>query len=404
MKKLLLWSFILFLSCEQLEAPIGNEHLISLKEAESLAIKSATNSEVASARGRTIGEINISESKTYKDDDNLPLLHVVKFDGSRGFRIISADRQFPPLLAHSDSSTLVEGLPGVSHWFEFVLGYLKKERIILKTQPNEKKQSGIRAQWITFESTGFPFLKREFTQASGRTKILEPNPDQCAPGFHWRVDRLVNTSWGQGGAFNSFFPPSSCSTLCNRIPAGCGAIAMAQIMRLHQWPSGYNYGTMPGYHVSCGALSSGQIEAGRLVNDVANSVNSFSITVNIPFYCSVSTATLPWGIPQGFSQMGYSSGGNYGDFFSSYPTIFSNVLGGYPAIMSGRTSFLGLGSWHIWIIDGIDRYVTPDCQVYEWFRCNWGWNGSNNSDWYWYGNGSYNGYDTDLKTVTNIFP
>jgi hypothetical protein len=422
MKKLLYFTAILLisLSCQVNDNqpnPINGNELdkglfFSLDDAKNIALKGITNGNASVSGARIAGNVKISSAKTYNSDKGNPMFHIIKFADKKGFRVISADKSFVPLFAHSDSGEFDETIPGISQWFNFLAGYLPAEKANLELKQDKKKQDAIKKLWVTFEETGFPFNKKV---KGGRVAIPEPDPNQCTPQSIF-VNRLVNTTWGQGRGFNYYFPPNSCGNTCSREPAGCGAIAMSQIIRANAvngrgGPSGYNFGVMPGiiFGGSCdvNSFSTEELQTGIFVRNVANAVGSFSFTISVPFFCTTSTATYPWGIPSGFSQMGYSNGGNYGDFFPSYGSIVSDIANGYPVIMSGKKGWFGnLNSWHIWIIDGIDRYFSSDCSAYEWFRCNWGWynNNGENDAWYWYGNGNYNGYDTELRAVTSIRP
>jgi hypothetical protein len=51
------------------------------------------------------------------------------------------------------------------------------------------------------------------------------------------VGPLLNTSWGQGRGYNEYCPKDSRSIERNgHVPAGCVAVAMAQIMNYYAWP------------------------------------------------------------------------------------------------------------------------------------------------------------------------
>lgn len=46
-----------------------------------------------------------------------------------------------------------------------------------------------------------------------------------------KVGPLMNTKWGQEGGYSALCP--------NEYPAGCVAIAMAQIEKYHEWPQSF---------------------------------------------------------------------------------------------------------------------------------------------------------------------
>ncbi len=78
-----------------------------------------------------------------------------------------------------------------------------------------------------------PVSQKRYARPPDATKI------QVQPSFG--VDPLLQTSWGEGCFYNAACPVDTAShSTCFHVPAGPGAIAMAQVMNFYQYP---NHGT-----------------------------------------------------------------------------------------------------------------------------------------------------------------
>lgn len=83
--------------------------------------------------------------------------------------------------------------------------------------------------------------KKSKSSSAINGKIDDPCPvDDCGgPTTSIRVGPLINTRWGQGCGYNDFTPSKSRGS-CGHAPAGCGPVAVAQVMRHHR----NRFGTM----------------------------------------------------------------------------------------------------------------------------------------------------------------
>ncbi len=60
------------------------------------------------------------------------------------------------------------------------------------------------------------------------------------------ISPFVLSSWGQYGGYNQSFPlVLNKFNIIDNAPAGCGPIAMGQIMRYYEWPEKYDWSKMP---------------------------------------------------------------------------------------------------------------------------------------------------------------
>jgi hypothetical protein len=50
-----------------------------------------------------------------------------------------------------------------------------------------------------------------------------------------QIGPLLQVEWGQGYPYNKFCPDSGCTNYYGHVPAGCVAVATAQIMSYHQY-------------------------------------------------------------------------------------------------------------------------------------------------------------------------
>ena len=174
------------------------------------------------------------------------------------------------------------------------------------------------------------------------------NPENPS-GLRWGQSRIGNANAPDAGACSS----SENANFCGRFPAGCGPVAMAQVLWHYKPNSRFDYPAMPASSSSstCTFSATGELALAALMRafgDEAGSVYGLAGTCN--------TLTYPSKIPDALRNLGLSSGGN----LSSYtPSLIKNDL--YqrnPVILIGTNSdpaFTGFDQ-HIWVCDGFDEH------------------------------------------------
>lgn len=190
---------------------------------------------------------------------------------------------------------------------------------------------------------------------------------------------LLETEWNQDGAFNDQVP-LSCGN--DEAPAGCVAIAIAQVMYHHNYPDEFDWNAMD--------LTVGTTESARLIADIGQKIG-------MNYDCAGSGAKTK-DIPNllktnyNYSSATYSSNINL-------TTMQSNISGGKPVILSGFSDTVD----HAWVCDG---YISTNMCTYTTirFHMNWGWGGSNDG---WFILENLNpkggkGYYKDKAMVYNI--
>ncbi|MFH1937628.1 MAG: C10 family peptidase, partial [Bacteroidota bacterium] len=155
--------------------------------------------------------IQLTEPSEVSVDGRI-LYYIFNVRNDRGFVIVSADDRVTPLLAYSYTGTYIPGktpAPAFS-WF---MNHLKEQILYVLDQHLPATKETTEA-WRGLSDPASPFMNR----ISG-------------------VDPMVQTSWDQGCYYNEDCPDdSSASIFCYHAPAGCGATAMAQILKFWRAP------------------------------------------------------------------------------------------------------------------------------------------------------------------------
>jgi hypothetical protein len=224
---------------------------------------------------------------------------------------------------------------------------------------------------------------------------------------------LVQSHWGQSinnsgtctPAFNAFAPDASqnevgCFGLntdgcnCSRKPVGCGAVAMAQVMRFWEFPNKstvrpYDWDLMP--HTMLSSTAQNQSEAiARLLRDCGDKAGTT--------YCCQGSYTTTNSLVdalinafkfQGAEKKSRSNWGNAG----WEALIRAEIDAGRPVIYRGDEADLDSDK-HIFIVDG---YRTGPLE----FHVNWGWRGGSDG---FFSLGSLLTYDENNQAVVGISP
>lgn len=199
------------------------------------------------------------------------------------------------------------------------------------------------------------------------------------------VQPLLQTEWNQSAGWNSFCPANN-NGPGGHTPAGCVAVAMAQVLKYWNCRirgSGSHSYTDPYY----GEQSA---NFGLTYYDWSNMANSSSTnaTAELIYHCGVAVDTkystdgssaVPWKIDDAMNDY-------FGCINSDFRWKTTNAIGwkndlkyhlnrGRPIIYSGGSFSLRIEpeiEGHAWVVDGYDS---------DWFHMNWGWSGNWN-DWF----------------------
>lgn len=369
---------------------------------------------------------SISEIKAVYDEGGKPTMYIVNYSNNGGFILISATKNYLPILAFSDNgnfdtSNLQDGAELFYNNYNGTLAQINNEVI-------DSLRIKFAADWAVFEQEDEPspalrslsndvYQKRQEEiarwQAQGY-ECFELNAaysflpadkayhfinDICShyhPSYNCmstaiflikriyeNTGKLTRTTWNQTQPFNINAPNGW---------AGCVPIAMAQIMRYHQWPTSYTWSQIPeGY-------GSATNETHRFIQDVRNRANVK--------YKSNGTSASYDDAKDAFKKFNYSVG-TY-DFYgySDRQRIADEIKGKRPVYMRGERSN---GEGHAWMCEGYKadkiqysaamisgeifnpntieymHYTGTTEIIRQYYYMNWGWGGSSNA-WFFLGN------------------
>lgn len=426
--------------------PDGNETFVSSNKAIEVAnlfFSRQTEGNISTKNGLKTGRSNPSV-ETITASGN-PLMHVINYPEG-GFAIVSATKNYYPILAYSDENPidLTIEIPGLSSWLKEI-----SEAIIASEVSDDTIKSEMQYKWKSYETRDIsPSSKtsqlKNFNTTEGQAclaKLLEydaqysnqgwaigplsgfrtyfydngmgatyenlsslagSNRDYVIVGvkeaYSFRQNGpLLTTQWHQDSPYNYLIPASD--------PAGCAAIAVGQIMAYHKFP----------YlaYINWNAMDNGGVAT--LIADIGH-------RVNMTYWASGSWA-LPGNVESGIKSYGYKVNRTNVRALETEREIYANR----PVLMVGGTINLPgdlalIGDGHYWVCDGAreSRYETfffadfppygtspysgmnvgtvtdPNTvriESYVAFHMNWGWGGKNDG---WFaptnvnsGNGNY---------------
>ena len=292
---------------------------------------------------------------------------------SNGFVIVSANDACTPVLGYSFDNVFTgndkpDGLTSL-------LEAYKQEVNAVKTRKLEA-DNAIRSAWEKYSTSDFSSLKN----------LMSPeNTTDVLP--------LLPCTWDQTFPYNAMCPkdPASPGGYSGRVPVGCVATAMSQVMYYYRWPNqgqGTHCYTPPGYPQQCAYFDTTIYDWNGM-----NNISSYECTpmaliswhagvaVNMQYGPSGSgaqTSLVPNRMAQYFR---FSSAAHFAQR-TQYPgnqwhdSLQGNINKGYPVIYDGFNPSEG----HCFVFDGY--------QAGDYYHVNWGWSGS------------YNGY----FLITNLNP
>ena len=194
-----------------------------------------------------------------------------------------------------------------------------------------------------FERAGYAFeyenllYSANFNHSSPECSVVGWKNDQIRK----KVEPMLETKWHQKSPFNN---------LCDGYPAGCAAIAVAQVMKYYEHPNSFSYN---GYKFNWTTIPknvSKDSDQDVFVKLVSNYIGTH--------YSFGAAWTTPGSVKDGLEDLGYSvslKDHRVGD-------VTSSLLCHKPVIMLGNDTDLEvlpgnlqyLGNSHYWVADGVE--------------------------------------------------
>jgi len=211
-------------------------------------------------------------------------------------------------------------------------------------------------------------------------------------------------------SYNSLCPINSDGNeTCYYMRAGCGAIAMGQVMAMWQFPTQSIYNTYDWSKIPAQLQDGDTDDCPRLIRDIGEAVN-----MHYQNFAGIHEVVVPlidiekevmtgsWctmsNILDGFETFGYNAvledyddWKNYGDSWNDL--IRSEIECGRPVVMFGKKKTIDIDGQHYFIIDGFSASRDK-------FHFNWGWKGAENDFYYM----SECDYSKGQKLIVGIAP
>ena len=213
-----------------------------------------------------------------------------------------------------------------------------------------------------------PALQSEWEEM--RSLFQEPGRYEKNDRFIFdTVGPLVTAHWGQTDPYNKECPMRNFGTWSCRTKAGCGPIAMAQLMHYNEYPPTYNWRNMPN-------------AAPLPTNDVAKLIRDCGDYAKSVYYCDWTATHISY-IDDAMRVFGYQTARHDDDIDEPLhrhrkftQNIRGDLVSGFPVIVDGYEEW-NISDWHLFILDG---YTGTNDEAGK-FHINWGWFGSDDG-WY----------------------
>ena len=279
---------------------------------------------------RTNGLTRTSSTPAFNDLDTAAVssIYVVNYGINDGFAILSDDARIPSILAYASQGNLTtetDPSPGLEMILENIPVYT---RAMLDSIFDESVVQRLEAR---------PDL----------TTIT----DERGP--------LITTQWDQDAPFNNLMSYEGClSTSNGRYPAGCVAVAMAQIMTYHGYPAvvggiSHNWAQYRNYLHGYSVPSSATNSIATLLYDIGQKVN-------MQYDCAGSGSNIFQAENAFINYYNYLCD-NIVSYTSDYFTTVKNCINNNRPLYLRGQSATNMG--HAWVLDG---YATQNIFCEEW--------------------------------------
>ena len=322
----------------------NTDHLVDSGLAGTVAAKIITQVSGAKDDFRSLSPFISSTSP--KGDQ--PAYYVVGFANRPGYELVSGTRLVTPVIGFSttDRFDTVDMPPAMK-------AFLRNWEHSIKRAIEEAERKGA-------APAGQSLQKWDYME----NILLENTEAGNAARSEWdSIPPLMVTKWGQRYPYNAKCPmyPGMGYAL-----AGCGPIAMAQVMRYHEYPDSYDWSQMGVSHHEYNE------ELAYLISDCGEAAGTT--------YLPIASATRPYDIDDAFqSAFGFPSA-RYDDIPNAgkkggYEYIIkTSIENGFPVIIDGYEEW-NIFDWHLFVMDG---YHGLSNGWMGWFHINWGWSGKDN--------------------------
>lgn len=321
--------------------------------------------------------------------DNATYFYVANTKGNVGWVVLSNEKRYPAtIIGHSDDGSFHYGSdapPALLLLLEQHMNAIDSTRFY--------NPVAINGQIITYETYS--------STTHEPIRLIDTQWDQCDNR------NCIDTSCHDcDKVYNKFCPTRwwGNTKTCSKYLTGCGAVAMAQIMKYWNWPDradiqgtmqSYDWDNMPNYITDDTELYK--------VDAIAKLLRHCGINTNTAYTASGSSATI-YQIKSALKNaFGYHT---VGSVFRAYTwkELSSELIGEIdakrPVICQASKYEDGQVKAHTFIIDGYQYETKSDGTSEITLHINFGWGSS--SDGYY--NLDFNNYNKDRSFITQVYP
>ncbi|MFN3271839.1 MAG: C10 family peptidase [Cloacibacterium caeni] len=391
--KVLFLSFLFTLSCSENDEifeknKISNdENFVNFSEAKKIASNiTFTNFSNKAKKSSDASQKKIESINEVKSDNTKTAFYVINYIEG-GYILLSSDKRTQPILAFSEKGKFIvdeKKYPlELKYWIDDTKLQIKEIQNSNIEQSEENKK-----EWN--------FVQKKVLSLNHNIASKEPSIECYEHSETLTIGPLLNSTWEQSGGFNDALPYINCYGYPFQVFAGCVPIAMGQVMKYYEYPTNYNWNSIP--------LNYGTTTTANFIKDIHNAIGS--IYNGYPTYdcdaTGVSSSANMGNVLK--NKFGYASA-NWGNY--DYNIVKDNLNYNRPVILSGDNGSTG----HMWVCDGYMQmsFYYDDCTgvtMTPLFHMNWGWGDSSYNAYYSYNNfnpGNTN-YNNNKKMIYNIIP
>ncbi len=344
-------------------------------------------------------QVALNKLRSVDSADSIPVyeFNIEEANGKSGFAVMLADKRFDDVLAYSTDGSLSDTTFNVG--LSLLLSRISDYVEILNGESVQEY-----ADWLCNSVTGTEKYIKRFASEADYKSFFQNN------GYYGEWDkreyqaRFIPVKWKQTAPYNSMTPIFN----GQHAKAGCGAIALGQLMTYYKKPQGYDWNLLTQTStietVANGGNQARINEVSRLLYDIGKpGVGYINYT---PTGSSIQDYNI-WNVLKLFGYVyAYDSSARYANFPNA-TTILTELTNGYPVLIGADEYYSRIDPikkelGHVWIIDGIfrkerDRYFVEEIlptnnnsfyrelwsyrERFTQVHCNWGWGGSSDG-WY----------------------
>ncbi len=321
--------------------------------------------------------------------------HLINYEDNGGFAMIAADERATPVYAYSDSGQLLPedfvDNPGLAIY----------EQIAIE---------GYQAEIASYTPTDFGPITIIPAPGQGPygdipTLMIELGPDGKTYYHVRKEDRsstkmpLLQTAWHQNAPYNDY---------CSGDKAGCGPIAIAQIMAFHRYPP-----VVDGRVLDWDNIERNHSLSNADSDDAAYLIHRVGVYAGVT-YKPDATSIIFSKVDNTFRLFGYHC--THRQTYNE-DTFRAHLLQNKPICMLANKTWFDILHGHVWVVDGYDLdatfktyyeteppYLRAMSGYSKWdirFHINWGWGGMD--DGYYYLPDGVT-YDEHVRAIYEIYP